>query len=73
VAANLGGQSLRLILPNILLADVGKETGGATPEQVFSTVFSAITRSATGAVTDQANPAAGAAGKAEEGLRKLLE
>lgn len=70
VAARLGGQSLRLALPNIHLTDIGKESGGATPEQAFSTVFSAITRSATGAVTDEA---AGAVGKAEESLRKLLQ
>ena len=70
VAARFGGQSLRLALPNIHLTDIGKESGGATPEQAFSTVFSAITRSATGAVT---NEAAGAAGKVEESLRKLLQ
>ena len=70
VAARFGGQSLRLALPNIHLTDIGKETGGVTPEQAFSTVFSAITRSATGAVTDEA---AGSVGKAEESLRKLLQ
>lgn len=74
VAASVGGQSLRLSLPDIHLADIGKETGGATPEQVVSAVFSAITRSATGAVTDQTKKQAGdAATKAAESLKKLFK
>lgn len=52
VITNVTGRRLPLSLPDIHLTDIGKETGGATPEQVFSAVFSAITRSATGAVTD---------------------
>lgn len=73
VAASVGGQSLRLSLPDIHLTDIGKETGGATPEQVASAVFSAITRSATGAVTDQTKQAGDAATKAAESLKKLFK
>lgn len=73
VAASVGGQSLRLSLPDIHLADIGKETGGATPEQVVSAVFSAITRSATGAVTGQTKQAGEAVNKASESLKKLFK
>jgi uncharacterized protein involved in outer membrane biogenesis len=73
VAASVGGQSLRLSLPNIHLADIGKETGGATPEQVASAVFSAITRSATGAVTDQTKKAGDTVNKAAENIQKLFK
>lgn len=73
VAASVGGQSLRLSLPGIHLADIGKETGGATPEQVVSAVFSAITRSATGAVTGQTKQAGEAVNKASESLKKLFK
>ncbi len=73
VAASFGGPSLRLSLPDIHLTDIGKETGGATPEQVFSTVFSAITRSATGAVTDQTKQTGEAASKTAESLKKLFK
>jgi uncharacterized protein involved in outer membrane biogenesis len=70
VITNVTGRRLPLSLPDIHLTDIGKETGGATPEQVFSTVFSAITRSAMGAVTDQAQEAENAASRAAELLRK---
>lgn len=73
VAASVGGQSLRLSFPDIHLTDIGKETGGATPEQVVSAVFSAITRSATGAVTDQTKHAGDAVNKASESLKKLFK
>ncbi len=71
VITNVTGRRLPLSLPDIHLTDIGKETGGATPEQVVSTVFSAIARSATGAVTDQAQQAGDAASRATE-LRKNL-
>ncbi len=73
VAASVGGQSLRFSLPDIHLADIGKETGGATPEQVVSAVVSAITRSATGAVTGQTKQAGAAVNKASESLKKLFK
>jgi hypothetical protein len=73
VAASIGGQSLRLGISDIRLTDIGKETGGATPDQVASAVFAALTRSATGAVTHQAGQAGGAVSKAEESLRKLFK
>ena len=71
VTANVGNQSLRIGLPDIHLTDIGKETGGVTPEQAFSAAFSAITRSATGAMTDQTSQPGDAAKKAAE-LRKNL-
>lgn len=70
IAARIGGESLRLGLPDIHLTDIGKETGGATPEQVVSAVLTAITRSATGVVTDQASRAGSAVSKVEESLKK---
>jgi uncharacterized protein involved in outer membrane biogenesis len=73
VAASIGGQSLRLGLPDIHLTDIGKKTGGATPDQVASSVLTAVTRSAMGAVTNQAGQAGGAVSKVEEGLRKLFK
>jgi uncharacterized protein involved in outer membrane biogenesis len=73
VAANVGGQSLRLSLPDAHLTDIGKETGGATPEQVFSAVFTALTRSATDTVTDQTKQAGGAVNKAAESLKKFFK
>jgi len=72
VTASIGDQSLRIGLPDIHLTDIGKETGGVTPEQAFSAVFSAITRSATtGAMTNQTGQAGESARKAAE-LRKRL-
>lgn len=73
VITNVTGQRLPLSLPDIHLTDIGKETGGATPEQVVSAVLSAITRSATGAVTDQTKQAGAAVNKASESLKKLFK
>jgi uncharacterized protein involved in outer membrane biogenesis len=73
VTASVGGQSLRLGLPNIHLADIGKETGGAAPEQVVSDVFSAIARSATGVVTDQTKNAGDVVGRTAESIQKLFK
>ncbi|MGH7260860.1 MAG: AsmA family protein [Nitrospiraceae bacterium] len=73
VAASVGDRRLRLSLPDIHLTDIGKETGGATPEQVVSAVFSAITRSATGAVTDRSKKAGDDASKAAESLKRLFK
>lgn len=71
VITNITGRRLPLSLPDIHLANIGKETGGATPDQVFSSVLFAITRSATGAVTDQTKQTGEAASKAAESLKKL--
>ncbi len=73
VITNVTGRRLPLSLPDIHLTDIGKETGGATPEQVVSAVFSAITRSATDTVTDQAKQAGDAASKAAELRRNLFK
>jgi uncharacterized protein involved in outer membrane biogenesis len=66
----LGEKDLSLGLPDIHLADIGKETGGATPEQAVSAVFSAITRGTTSAVTDSLKKV-GEAGK--EATSKITE
>lgn len=74
VTANVGGQrSLRTGLPDIHLTDIGKETGGATPEQVVSAIFSAITRSATNTVTNQTKQAGNAGDKAAESPKKIFK
>jgi uncharacterized protein involved in outer membrane biogenesis len=73
VAASIGGQSLRLRLPDIHLADIGRDSGGATPDQLVSAVLTAMTRSATGTVTDQAKSTGGTVGKVEESLKKLFK
>lgn len=44
-------------LPDIHLKDIGKETGGATPEQAVSAVLSAVTRAATGSVGESVKSA----------------
>ena len=46
-AGPLGTQDLSMGLPDIHLKDIGKETGGATPEQAVSAVLSAVTRAGT--------------------------
>jgi uncharacterized protein involved in outer membrane biogenesis len=73
----LGQKDLSLGLPAIHLADIGKETGGATPEQAISAVFSAITRGTTSAITDSIKKVgeAGkdAASKITEGVKGLLK
>lgn len=73
VAASVGGQSLRLGIPDIRLTDIGKETGGATPDQVASAVFTAITRSTVNAVTAQTNKAAEIESKAAESVQKFFK
>ena len=76
-AGPIGQSDLSLRLPSVHLTDIGKETGGATPEQAVSAVFSAITRSATGAVTDSIKPMGeagkGAVSKAGESLKGLFK
>lgn len=73
VVTNISGRRLPLNFPDIHLTDIGKETGGATPEQVVSAVFFAITRSATDAVTDRAQKTGDTANKATESLKKLFK
>jgi len=73
VVTNVTGRYLTLRLPDIHLTDIGKETGGATLEQVFSAVFTALTRSATDTVTDQAKQAGETATKAAENLKKFFK
>jgi uncharacterized protein involved in outer membrane biogenesis len=73
VVTNISGRRLPLNFPDIHLTDIGRDTGGATPDQVVSAVFTAVTRSATGTVTDQAKQAGGAVGKVEESLKKLFK
>jgi hypothetical protein len=76
-AGPLGERDLSLGLPSIHLTDIGKETGGATPEQAVSAVLSAIARSATGAVTDSVKQMSeagkGAVSKAVENVKGLFK
>jgi hypothetical protein len=73
----VGEKDLSLVLPAIHLTDIGKETGGATPEQAVSAVFSAITRGTTGAVTDSfkkvGETGKEAASKITEGVKGLFK
>lgn len=77
VAARVSDQSLRLGLPDIHLKDMGKESGGVTPEQAVSAVFTAITQLATSAVTEQAKKAAEAGKEAKttpaESVKRLFK
>ncbi len=42
-ATGLGGETLDLVLPEVHLTDVGRESGGATPEEIAKIVLAAIT------------------------------
>jgi hypothetical protein len=56
----LGGKTMTLPLPDIKMKDIGKKSGGASPAEVISEVFSSITK----AVTEAASSIGDAAGKA---------
>ncbi len=56
----LGGKKMTLPLPDIHIKDIGKKSGGASPAEVISEVFSSITK----AVTEAASSVGDAAGKA---------
>lgn len=87
--ALLKGKQLDVPLPNIHLADIGKEKKGATPDEVAERVMTSISRGAQNAVgtlnidkmlggaaaaaKDAAAGAAKAAGEAAQGATKALE
>lgn len=77
VAGPLSTQDLSMGLPDIHLTDIGKETDGATLEQVVSAIFSAITRATTGPVTESAKSpgknVTDAASEAVEGGKELFK
>ena len=49
-AALLGGDTMDTSLPDIHIADIGKDTGGATPEEVTEIVMAALTGEIVGFV-----------------------
>ncbi len=49
-ASILGGRKLTSPLPDLHLTDIGKEKGGATPEEVIAEIMNAVEKAATGAV-----------------------
>jgi hypothetical protein len=84
-ATGLGGKTLSVPLPTIHLKDIGKDTGGATPDQVMAKFFSSITGSVgkavaplsldklTGAAESAATGAKGALEKGAEGAGEKLK
>lgn len=76
-AGPLGTQDLSMGLPDIHLKDIGKDTGGATPEQAVSAVFSAVMRAATGSAGESLQSSGksvtDAASKAVEGVKGLFK
>jgi uncharacterized protein involved in outer membrane biogenesis len=76
-AGPLGTQDLSMGLPDIHLKDIGKDTGGATPEQAVSAVFSAVTRAVTGSAGESLKSAGkgvtDAASRAVEGVKGLFK
>ena len=87
-ATGLGGKSLSVALPAVHLKNIGKNTGGATPDQVMKVVFKSVSGNVGKAVAPLAldkltgaaeSGAAGAKGALEKGakdaedtLKKLL-
>jgi len=81
-ATALGGKTMTTPLPDIHLTNIGKQSGGATAGEVTQQVLSAIGQSAAKAATSLPDvgklvgsakeSAAGAAGAAGEGLKKLF-
>jgi hypothetical protein len=73
-AAILQGKTMSVSLPNIVLKDIGKSKGGATPGEVASKVMDSIQSNINGAVKhlslDQAKEAVGAV---VSGAKDMLE
>lgn len=63
----LGDQEIEGKLPDITLRDIGKDSGGATPEQVAEKVMAAVTAAASRAAGDLG------VGKTLEGLKQNLD
>ncbi|MDH3919079.1 MAG: hypothetical protein OEU25_12985, partial [Rhodospirillales bacterium] len=87
-ASALGGKTLSVPLPAVHLKNIGKDTGGATPDEIMAAVFSSVSGTVGKAVSPLAldkltgaaeSGAAGAKGALEKGakdagdtLKKLL-
>jgi hypothetical protein len=70
----LGGKTENVRLPTIHLRNIGKDTGGATPDQVMKVVFSHVSGSVGKAVAPLALDAVtGAAEGGAEGAKDALE
>lgn len=74
----VGGKTISASLPDIHLKDLGKEKGGASPEEVFEKVFAALHKQITSpAVTNILNKELKALGTSLEGVsteaKKQLE
>ena len=74
-ATGLGGKTLSVPLPAVHLKNIGKDTGGATPDEVMATLFSSVSGNVGKAVSplvlDKLTGAAeGGAAGAEDALEK---
>ncbi len=73
-ATALGGKTLSVPLPTVHLKDIGKDTGGATPDEVMATVFSSMSGSVGKAVSPLAlDKLTGAAQSGAAGAKDALE
>jgi hypothetical protein len=76
-SALLANQNLSMALPAIHLMDIGKNSGGATAEEVVAAVLAALNKASAEAVAEAAKPLERAAKTAEElagqGATKALE
>jgi hypothetical protein len=73
-ASALGGKTLSVPLPTVHLKNIGKNTGGATPDEVMATLFSSLSGSVGKAVSPLAlDKLTGAAESGAAGVKKALE
>jgi hypothetical protein len=73
-ATALGGKTLSVPLPAVHLKNIGKDTGGATPDEVMATLFSSLSGSVGKAVSLLAlDKLTGAAESGAAGVKKALE
>ena len=73
-ATGLGGKSLSVPLPAVHLKNIGKDTGGATPDEVIKVVFKSVSGSVGKAVSPLAlDTLTGAAEGGAAGAKDALE
>ncbi len=73
-ASALGGKTLSVPLPAVHLKDIGKDTGGATPDEVMAAVFSSVSGTVGKAVSPLAlDKLTGAAETGAAGAKDALE
>jgi uncharacterized protein involved in outer membrane biogenesis len=72
-AGSLESKALTVPLPDVQLKDIGKESDGATPEQVTAAVFTAIYNAALRTVTGAAKPLEKGTEAIGESVRQLGE